>query len=287
MTIAMSPGVVQGAVELLGVASRATLPLAELAAAFPTFAGIGTNELIVFVQAIGWLRASDGNVATVTPAGDRLVHESSYSHILRRAIMDHVDVCAPAWLQAAASGRNRVIGFVASPLAQTFVEAGLTGPVDDDIVAFWDALAGRARGLRDSRLLAIGRRGERLTIAYERERTGREPIWVAVNSNLDGYDVLSFVASDDSRHLTIEVKTTAQGDSGRIYLTRHEWDRANASVCHVFDVWDVENEVPKLARLGLSQVATHVPSDSGVGRWESVSIAVHIFADEFLALPGL
>ena len=56
------------------------------------------------------------------------------------------------------------MAFAGNGVAQVFVEAGLANGFDDDVVAFWDELAARARGLRDVKLSEFGREGEKLTI---------------------------------------------------------------------------------------------------------------------------
>ena len=127
---------------------------------------------------------------------------------------DYIDVVLPPWVQNASFGRARVLSFAGSEIAQVFVEAGLAHGTDDGVVAFWDELAARARGQKSGRLTAIGRHGERLSLAYEENRTGQKPEWVAIENNADGYDVLSVVGSDNLRQLSIEVKTSTMGLAG-------------------------------------------------------------------------
>lgn len=145
-----------------------------------------------------------------------------YEAQLRQALLDYIDIEHPSWVQNASFGRSRVISFAGSQIAQVFAEAGLADGTSEAVVAFWDALAARARGQRDDRLTQIGRLGERLTIDYEAQRTGRRPSWIAIDNNADRYDVLSIVGPANPRQLTIEVKTSTQGTVGFAMLTRNE-----------------------------------------------------------------
>jgi hypothetical protein len=89
-------------------------------------------------------------------------------------------------IQNASFGRKKVIAFAGTQIGQVFVEASLADGDDDGVVAFWDAMAVMARGQKNDRLTAVGRQGERLTLAYEKMRTGREPKWIAIDNNEDG-----------------------------------------------------------------------------------------------------
>lgn len=212
---------------------------------------------------------------------------SGYEARVRRALLDYIDVVRPPWIQNATFGRNRVITFAGSDIAQVFVEAGLAYGTDKDVVDFWDELAARARGQKGVRLNAVGRAGERLTIELETRRTGRAPKWVSVDSNADGYDVLSVAGPADSRHLSIEVKATTVGAAGSFHLTANEWERAIVSDLYAFHLWDMRAAIPALAVLSKEDVDPHIPADRGNGRWESVEIPFGAFSERFEAQAGL
>lgn len=279
--IPFSPGVAQGCFELLGIASRSHLSIGQIVASFPHFSAIRSSEIASFAQGIGWIRSSEDGLATLTPEGERLLSLAGYEPMLRQALLDHIDAAKPPWVQCAAYGRSRVMSFAGSGFAQVMVEAGLANGYEDEVVAFWDDLASRARGLRDASFSRIGREGEKLTISHEEARTGRKPKWVAVNSNSDGYDVLSIVGEGDFRSLSIEVKTTTQGLSGAFHLTRNEWEMAQERIAHLFHLWDVKSAPPKLAKVSVDDMNRHVPADSGSGNWESVVIPFAAFSPQF------
>lgn len=271
--IAFSPGVAQGCFDLLGIASRHALTLPQIRSSFAYLGGIPGAKVIETAQSLKWLRSNEEGIATISPSGLRLLTLSGYEPMLRQALLDYIDVERPAWMQNATYGRKKVLSFAGAEIAQVFVEAGLTHGVEDDVVAFWDALAARVRGQKKDRLIEIGRIGERLTIAHEETRTGRKPKWVAIDNNEDGYDVLSIVDAADSRSLSIEVKTSTLGIAGAFHLTRNEWDRSQEVTNHIFHLWDMHDKCyTALAVVSPQELQPHIPSDCGSGRWESVEI---------------
>jgi hypothetical protein len=273
---------VQGCFELLEIAARRKLPFAQISVEFSRIGVMPSARVVELAQSLNWLQTGADGSAVVTVGGERIMSFGSYDGRIRQALLDYIDIMHPPWIQNATFGRARVLSFAGSDIAQVFVEAGLAHGFDDEIVAFWDEIAARARGQRGARLTGIGRAGERLTIAHERERTGREPKWISVESNEDGYDVLSVTSREDERLLSIEVKATAVGMSGSFHLTANEWDRAVFSDIHAFHLWDISRPVPRLAVLFKAEVDPHVPANRGEGAWESVEIPFRAFADKFL-----
>jgi hypothetical protein len=279
--VAFSPGVVQGCVELLGIASRNALSFPEISSSFTRLGGLPSGKVIDTAQSLKWLRASEAGIATITPVGSRLLTLSGYEPMLRQALLDYVEVERPAWVQNAIYGRLKVLSFAGTEIAQIFIEAGLAHGNDDATVSFWDAMAAMARGQENDRMLEIGREGERLTLAYELSRTGKRPKWISIESNEDGYDVLSIVADNDPRSLSIEVKASRMGLFGNFYLTRNEWERALDESAHAFHLWDIRSK-PTVAVLSAKDVLPHVPANQGSGAWELACIPMGTFAGEFI-----
>ncbi|MFZ4539889.1 protein NO VEIN domain-containing protein, partial [Propionivibrio sp.] len=234
-------------------------------------------------QMLNWIVVDQMGRVQATEAGERILNLRSYQNQLRQAILDYIEVEKPAWIQSVTYGRKRVLKFLGLHLEQVFGEAGLVDGVDPDIVAFWDVLAAAARGRKNDQATTIGRRGERLSFEFEAKRTGRCPIWIAIDNNADGYDVLSVVDRQDHRKLSIEVKTSTMGLSGSMHITRNEWNRALEVENHLFHLWSLrDGEEPKLARVLPGQLAVHMPTDSGKGKWETVEIPFRPFADNLL-----
>lgn len=272
--IPLSPGLLIGAFDLLRLAELAPLRLCEIPGSFGKLGGMPVKEVISVVQGLNWIEATPSGAAVLTLSGERIRGLADHRARTRVAVMDYIDIVRPAWLQAAPSGRSRVLLFAGTAIAQVFDEAGLVSGTDEATVAFWDALAARARGLKDDRLTALGRIGERASLEYEQNRTSHDPRWVALESNADGYDVLSIVDKTDPRPLSIEVKTTTQSNGGHFYLSQNEWRRAQETDHHVFHLWHVNDDRPVYPPTVVTAgaMAAHVPVNEGDGQWQSVMI---------------
>lgn len=283
----MSPSVAFGCIELLSVAER--YPLTPGAVHSLSLGAVSSQDILDATLDIRWLSVSTDGFLKPTPRGERALAAPSSRAKLRVLVLDHIDARDPPWLQLASSGRREVLMHAPKELRQIFVEAGLAYDGDAETVAFWDDLASRARGAREEALTEIGRTGERLTLEYEKRRTGADPKWVALDSNSDGYDVLSRRDMGDSRRLVIEVKTTTQGLAGYFYVSRNEWEVAEDALFHVFHLWDVSEGEPRLAVLKPEEVQRHAPVDGGTGVWQSVRIPFSAFRGAFepITLPCL
>lgn len=275
----MSPSVAFGCIELLSVAER--YPLRPEAVHSLSLGAVPSQDILDAALDIRWLSVGEDGLLKPTTRGARALSAPTNRAKLRVLVLDHIDARDPPWLQLATSGRREVLMHTPKELRQIFVEAGLAHNDDSETVIFWDALASRARGARDEALTEIGRTGERLTLEYERRRTGIQPKWIALDSNSDGYDVLSRLNMGDSRRLVIEVKTTIQGLAGHFHVTRNEWDVAEDALFHAFHLWDVSSGTPRLAVLGPDQVRAHAPADGGMGTWLSVRIPFAAFGNAF------
>jgi len=280
--IALSPGIAYGCFNLLRMADEHPMPFQQLRAELPRHGGMEVARLLEVAQKLRWLRANDSGIAVLTSAGARLMTIDLDYLRLRQAMLDYVEAIRPPWIKNAIDGRLKVLSFSPTEIAQSLIEAELARGYDNEVVQFWDRLAAIARGLRSAELGEIGREGERLTLAFERERTGREPKWRSVESNSDGYDVLSVASDSDYGHLPIEVKASKLGLRGQLHLTRNEWDATELMPLHQFHLWDLsKSEEPNLAVVPRDVMAPHVPSDKGVGQWQDVLIQFSAFCELF------
>lgn len=182
---------------------------------------------------------------------------------------------SPVWARLAPAGRSHVLQSMGVNGVQCLRAAGLLG-TGQRATEWWDALASKNRSERDARLLAQGREGERLSLAHEaarlqREGISREPVWVAIDDNTVGYDILSYAVHDDREiNRLIEVKTT-QANPPRMILSRNEWKIASQyGSAFEFHLWNLTTE--SLTIFTVEQVSAHIPTDNGQGKWESVEI---------------
>ena len=179
------------------------------------------------------------------------------------------------WARLAPAGRNHVLQAIGVNGVQCLRSAGLL-TTDIRATDWWDALASANRSERDARLLAQGREGERLSLEYETARLQREgicrlPIWVAVDDNTVGYDILSFARHDGSElNRLIEVKTTISVPP-RMFLSRNEWETAaRYGATFEFHLWNLNTE--SLTIFTVEEIQSHIPTDNGYGEWESVEL---------------
>jgi hypothetical protein len=276
----VTPGLAVGCVELVGVVGRNNPTQSALNSGRTL--SLPTQDILEFAVYVNWVRVQDDGSVVLTPAGGQVFASQNCRTNLRTFLRDYIQIADPPWVRLAALGRRDVLLQAPDGVRQLLVESGMAYSCDDDVVQWWDQLGAESRGYKNSRLTEIGRAGERLTLAYEEKRTGRVPKWVAIESNADGYDVLSVVSSTDSRRLAIEVKTSQQDvEAGSFYVTRHEWDTACDSLCHVFHVWDICRECPRLAVLTVDEVADHVPLDKGAGAWQTSKVPLRAFVERF------
>lgn len=285
--ISFSPGIAQGCFDLLEMADRTPLAFVKIPSVFARLGNLPSSRVVESVQALNWLRAGEDGIAMLTPSGARILSLAGYEPRLRQALLDYIDAARPPWIQNATFGRARVLSFAGSEIAQVFVEAGLAHGTEDAVVAFWDAMSARARGQKNIRLTTIGRDGERLTLTHEQDRTGRMPKWVSIDSNEDGYDVLSVAGPTDPSHLSIEVKATTIGLAGSFHITENEWDRARSFANHVFHLWDLSKTIPHLAILSRTDIDPHIAINQGAGNWKSIEIPFGIFSEKLLPQSDL
>ncbi len=264
------------------------MPFQRLRSELPRHDRFGTDALLELIQGLGWIRTNDSGIAVIAPAGDRILSLGDGPRRLRRALLDYVEVVRPPWTMFALDGRKKTLGFAPIEFGQSMTEAYLAEGYDDEVIEFWDRLAAIARGQQDIRLSSIGRDGERLTLAYERKRTGRDPVWRSIESNADGYDVMSVVSSEDHAQRQIEVKASTMGLAGSMHLTRNEWDSTDTMVHHTFHLWNLKDmTAPKLAIVARATMELHVPHDNGAGAWKEVEIPFREFADLFAPLHAV
>ncbi len=283
MSEVLSPGVAYGCFELLDLIDGSPMPL-DVARGLGKLGVVSASRVTDCVLSLGWAEVNELGKLIPTTRGQTVRALPLTEFRLRRALLDVVEATDPPWVQNARFGRRRFLQYAPPEIAQLCAEAGLSSGADSDAVMFWDTLAARARGLSDVQLNEIGREGERLTLRYEEERTEKVPRWIALDSNEDGYDVLSQMAPGDSRRLCIEVKASRQGVYGSFYLTRHEWDTARSLLNFQIHLWDLSSASPKLAVIDFDAITAHMPTDSGDGQWDAVCVPFSAFQSVFSML---
>jgi hypothetical protein len=280
----LSPGIAYGCFELMAILCRSSIHTTA-AATLGRLGVVSAGRAIECARALEWISEDPHGILRPSERGFEVNTIERTDLRLRAALIDMVKIHDPTWLQNARSGRRRFLKFAPPEIAQLCREAGLEVVTDTEVVAFWDCLAARARGFRDVQLNEVGREGERLTIEYEYRRTGRAPKWIAIESNQDGYDVLSSIGPNDLGPLYIEVKASRLGKHGDFYMSRSEWEQGRAFTKYTLYLWDVSTIIPKIAIVSCESLHKHIPKDMGDGRWETAKIPFQIFDREFREYP--
>ncbi len=200
-----------------------------------------------------------------------------YQGCIKAVLLKH----QPIWSKAMRSGRRRFVQTLDANDQDVFAAAGLMDdPTPHHVVIWWDAVSGYARLMFDQEKMEQGRFAEILTIDHERSRLNalginKEPEWPGFDDNYAGYDVLSYDRGETGlQNRLIEVKSTSVSPL-RFILTRNEWTKAEKSGdAYVFHVWDMNNEPPVLHVRTVADVAPHIPSDNGKGKWNNVAVPV-------------
>ena len=278
-------GVLHSAERLIEMLTARPLSAAQLIADFRHILVCPPHVVLNLSQRCGWVEARADGLLEVSARGARLLAVSGYELRLREQMLDYVVTEKPPWGRLLSRGRSEMSRFAPREVMQVFREAGLMEvPPTDDAVAWWDEVARLARGAADAISTEIGRTGERLTMERERRRTGKEPFWQAIESNLSGFDVLSVVTADCSDPLRIEVKASVESIEYAVFhVSRNEWIAATTGAPYRFHLWCLrDDQEPFIAELDTQDVASHTPGDRGEGKWERAAISFQAFREKFV-----
>ena len=185
----------------------------------------------------------------------------------------------PIWAKTIGLGRRKFSQKLSRDEQQCFRSARLLDdPAAPSVVAWWDRVTGVLRLSADQEKLRRARAAERLSLEHETHRLQnvgikREPIWMAVDDNTAGYDVLSYdVGPYEPINRLIEVKSTIASPL-RFFLTRNEWETAiKFGDRYIFHIWDLTSSC--LHERTVAQIAPHIPTDNEKGRWANAEIPV-------------
>lgn len=200
-----------------------------------------------------------------------------YQTCIKGVLLKH----QPIWAKLMRQGRRRFVNKLDPNDQDIFAAAGLMeNPTPLHVVTWWDSVSGYARLLTDQEKMEQGRAAEVLTLEYERKRLKAlgielEPEWPGFDHNFAGYDVLSYDHGPYRiKNKLIEVKSTTASPL-RFILTRNEWEKAErAGNSYHFHIWDMTQDPPRLYERTVSDVAPHIPTDSGKGRWTNTQVPV-------------
>lgn len=252
----------------------------ELITAIPKFRDIPTVELLDIIDFGGWIEYDlEGRIVT-TASGTEVAGIEDPILRLRTQVMTLVELINPPWIATITQGRSAAANYVPPEAMQCLSESGLLDSIEDDVIAWWDSIDARNREGKEEHLVSIGRRGERLSYNFEKERTGTDPKWIALEYAGAGYDLVSRISRTNASRLIIEVKTSTQlWENAVFFLTRNEWEALSASTEAVAHLWSLAYETPRHAVISIDTLAQHIPADRERGQWQKVMCPFSIACD--------
>lgn len=250
--------------------------------------GVNLDVALNFICQCKWINDIHGYIE-ITQMGNIILGMFNGEQIgieLWKLILNrYITVCCPVWAKRVPYGRAEAFLFMSEEEQRCFIEAGLIYSQEEEVLDWWDAIAGIQRGKVKTSLNELGRRGERLTMQYEEARTGVKPDWRSIETNLCGYDILSQCSAEDKNKLLIEVKTSSKPiREASAIVSRHEWDVAqmkNNVKRYFFYFWWLESKEARLAIVSADDIAPNIPIDRERGQWENVSIPFEPFLERF------
>jgi hypothetical protein len=282
----LSPGLLYSAQKLIETVSLSPMDREKFLWSFRTILVSPAEGVLALATRCGWIGINEQLGLDVTAMGRNVQALPSAEAKLRQQIRDFIQAVQPPWAKLIPAGRAEALPFMPPSARQCFFESELDKePPSDEVVKWWDELASAARGRAVDYLSEVGRAGERCSIAFEQSRVGRRPSWHSIESNKSGYDLLSISEASDPSDLQIEVKASERPISfADFHVTRNEWEVAQTSERYVFHLWSLAASEKRLAILSPNQLAAHVPTEQGEGRWESVAIPFKAFGNAFQAV---
>ena len=249
--------------------------------------GINKQAALDFAVQCNWVELHETKI-DFTDQGDNLQNKfggfSLSQEIWLDVLYSYIVNCRPSWASLIPQGRKEAFIFMSTDEKRCFVEAGLMNDITGSVVCWWDNIANLFRNKSDDNKNALGRKGEKLTLRYEKHRTLRDPFWQSIDSNRVGYDIISVLNQETNTSLYIEVKSSEKDMShASMHITRNEWQVAmgkSKTKNYLFYLW-LLSEQNKLAVLTIDDVSCHMPNNMGDGKWESVEIPFSSFCEKF------
>jgi len=267
-----SVGVLYSSQTLLEVVESGDLDTANFAASFSKV-GVADGQIVLTTaQTCRWLHILEDGTIRLTERGKHLRSLAVAEECLREQLFDLLMADPPAWSRKMIQGRFEALQAMPDDARQCFSDCNLTTATDDQTVEWWDRSTSSLRSERSRVLNIIGRKAEKLSLLFEKKRTGRDPIWQGLETAVSGFDVLSVVDAASTKKLKIEVKGSSMGkNEASFFVTRNEWNTATKSSDFQFHLWLVRDK-PLLFVVPAKDVEPHIPKDSGSGRWTGAEL---------------
>ena len=253
--------------------------------------GISYDTSVAFAKQCEWILESNSKIefSDIGLTILRTFNGETITEALWRIILSqYISVCQPAWAKRVPYGRKAAYLFMSEEEQRCFSEAGLIDSIDDSVLNWWDSLADKERSKKNVQNTKVGRQGEKLTLHFEKERTGVMPEWISIESNVDGYDILSQREASNDERILIEVKASTQTiENAYAIISRHEWKTAtlaNNINRYFFYFWCISPSNNTLARISVHEMLPHMPVDGLTGKWDDAQIPFASFSSLFCSV---
>jgi hypothetical protein len=280
----LSPGVLASVYQMLQMISNHQISKQTLLLSYPYIDGVKAEDVFDTALSCKWIKIVDDQIHISRKTES--FAQTFDLQVKRTMLSEYIFNVKPSWASLMTKGRNECALFMPVDVLACFREAELMYiPPSDDIIEWWDNVAGVLREEQQSRFIRIGRIGEQLSLKYEFNRTKIIPKWQAIESNLLGYDLLSRVSEKDRAPLCIEVKSSEEPiEYAMAHITRNEWDTALNSDHYIFHFWLLA-KTPQLAVISIDMMKPHIPKNKGIGQWENVEVPFNAFKKDFSVNP--
>jgi hypothetical protein len=212
---------------------------------------------------------------------DLFCDQGSRQEQLRETLMKMIMELEPFWAKISYLGREKVKQFLTPDQVQCLEYANLLGhDPSDEIISWWEKIGLYFRHLDEENKLKIGREGEKKSLELEKKRLkslgiSKEPVWIAIEDNTAGFDILSYRenAENNIEEIRIEVKSCTYNPTHFI-LTKNEWETAlQYQRSYIFHIWNFEEDI--FTEMTVNEIVSHVPTDNGDGDWKEVIINLY------------
>lgn len=268
-----SVGILYSAQELLKFIKSNPKIISNFPEVFKSFDNVASAKAVFNIcQKCEWIKLDIDGYLELTDKSDGILSNTHVEKILRIQIQHLIEAYKPTWIPLLTRGRSEALKYLPVDVVQCLRDADLITSYSSDVILWWDKIGKISRRTGKDEKIDIGRRGEKMSIDYEKTRTQKEPKWPGFESNFSGYDVLSIVDLKNTTPLNIEVKTSnSTWEVASFYVSKNEWSVAKSSSNYLFHLWAL---VPKnkLYIVSVDAVGRHVPTNNGNGTWESVEI---------------
>ena len=253
---------------------------------------VNRDSALSFLRQIHWIHHKPPTIS-ITSSGLfalSLFDGKTISQKLWKAVLgDYIKICSPIWSKRVPYGRKEAFLFMNNEEKRCFLSAGLINSYDKEVVSWWDSIANLQRQQLSAQQEQSGRTGEYLTMAYEEIRTGKKPDWCSIETNLSGYDILSYRDKTHSERILIEVKSSNLLVSDAFFhVSKREWEISqldNNLERYFFYLWSLSDN--RLAIVPQQDVVPHIPTNNNSGQWLDVKIPFSIFSKCFFSPTDL